>query len=337
MYQNSVAKPRLDLAGPIRTQDNMGDAIVHLILPPFRVEKKTATMPKLLVTNDQVIKIKHAPKTAYARVQATLDDDTFNCEEAAIEVPMSAEDFDVLGQDGAEQVATEQGRGIVITAREAALADIVTGAAGETLLTGQVTTPDSTENWGEATGKPIDDVAKADGALTLRIGVGPRWLIISQPDLEDLQKNEQIRAEYRRIVGIQDATATDRRIKLDALAAVLGVDKVLVASRRKNTANAGQAATYAYIWPAHYALLLRGVINPNDLSEPAFGRMFVWDGANDTVTESLLISEDQGQALFVESYRDETIKSDIVRVGEYTDLKILNLPGAQMIKLPAND
>lgn len=336
MYQNSVAKPRLDLSGPIRTQEAPNDAIAHQLFPPFPVDKRTASMPKLLATNDQVFAIKHAPKTAYKRVEATLDDDTYNCQEAAIEVPISSEDYDVIGQDGAEQVATEQGRMIVITAREAALADTLTGSAGETLLAGQVTTPDSAENWNESGSKPIDDVAKMDSALTLRIGAGPRWLIISQYEFEALQTNEQIRAEWRRIVGQTDKSATARRLKTDDLAMLLGVDRVMVAARRKNTANPGQAASYSYVWPALYALLVRGVTNPNDITEPAFGRMFVWDNANLGV-EAEVIEENAADALFVESYRDESVKSDIIRVGEYTHLKILNLTSAQLLKLPASD
>ncbi|HEX3132629.1 MAG TPA: hypothetical protein VHX44_03490 [Planctomycetota bacterium] len=337
MYQNSVAKPRLDLSGAIRTQDDLGDSIAHKLLPPFAVRQKAATMPKLLATNGQVMKIKHAPKTAYKRVEATLDDDTFNCEEAGIEVPLSAEDYVVLGQDGAEQVATETGKGIVLSAREAALADILTGAAGETLLAGQITQPDSAENWGESGGKPIDDIAEADSNLTLRVGAGLRWLVISQLDFEKLQVNEQVRAEYRRIVGQTDAKATDRRMSLQALAGVLGVDEILVGSRRKDTANPGQTASWSYIWPEHYALLVRGVVNPSDLTEPAFGRTFIWDEANASLNGSAVIAEDAEQAMTVESYRDENINSDIIRVREYTDLKILNLKACEMIKLPPND
>ena len=336
MYQNSVAKPRLDLAGAIRTQEVLSGGIAHLLFPPFPVDKRTASMPKLLATNNQVFAIKHAPKTAYKRVEATLDDDTYNCVEAAIEVPISAEDYDVVGQDGAEQIATEQGRAIVLTAREAALADTLTGAAGETLLTGQVSTPASAENWSEAGGLPIDDIAAADALLSLRQGPGPRWLIISQHQLFELQTNAQIRSSWRSIAGQTDKTATNRRLKLEDLALVLGVDMVLVASARKNTANPGAAAVYAYVWPTNYALLVRGVVNPSDLTEPSFGRMFVWDGAN-LGAESEVIEENSEEALFVESYRDEAIKSDIIRVGEYTDLKILNLTAAQLIKLPTAD
>lgn len=338
MYTNTVAEPRLDLAGPIRTQESAAGFIARLLFPPFRVARQTASMPKLLVTHDQVLDIKHAPKTPYARVQAKLSGDTYNCEEAGVEEPLHATDYDVLGIDGAEQVATERGRDIVLRAREAALADILTGSDGETLLAGQITEPDSGENWGESGGKPIDDVLEADSALNLRVGMGPRWLIISQYEYEDLQKNTQIREEYRRIVGQSDSSATNRKLNLDDLARTLGVDKVIVASARKNTANAGQSAVYAYVWPAKYALLVRGVVNPNDLTEPVFGRMFVWDEAGATAVGSdASTSEDTVEALTVQSYRDEKVDSDIIRVREWTDLKILNLTAAQLIKLPAND
>lgn len=337
MYSNSVAAPRLDLTGPLRTQDSAGTPVAMRLMPPFTVEKKSATMPKLLLTGvDQVLKIKRAPKTAYKRVEATLDDDSYTCEEAGIEVPVDASDYDVLGQDGAEEVAVNIGKEIVITAREAAIADIISGSAGETLLANQITEPDSGENWAESGGKPIDDVAEADAALTLRIGAGPRALLISQSDFEALQTNEQVRAEWRRIVGQTDASATGRRIKLVELAMLLGVDEVIVGDRRKNTANPGQTASYSYIWPARYAFLFRPCQNASDLTEPCFGRTMMWDNAN-LGAEAELESVDEAQALFVESYRDESIKSDVIRVSEHTDQKILHLKNMQMIKLPAGD
>src|ERR1043165_1851775 len=106
MYQNTVATPRLDLAGAVRTQDGLGSAIAHLILPIFATRLRQANVPSILVTNDQIIDVKHAPKTPYQRLQPTLGNKTYACEEAGIEVPMSAEDYEVLGQDGAEQAST---------------------------------------------------------------------------------------------------------------------------------------------------------------------------------------------------------------------------------------
>lgn len=336
MYQNTVAAPRLDLAGAIRTKDANSDGIAHILFPPFMVRNRTATMPKLLATNGQVFDIKHAPKTAYKRVEAKLGNDTYSCEEAGIEVPLDASDYDVLGQDEAERIATEQGKGIVLTAREAALAAALTGATGESLLAGQITSP--TENWGESAGVPIDDVNTADAALSLRIGSsGPRWLVMSQAVLEDLQVNTQIRTEHRRIVGMSKAEATHRRLRLEELAAVLGVDRILVANRQKDTATTNEGVeTLAYIWPAEYVLLVRGVTNPSDLTEPALGRMFTWDGAN-LGAEGELIAEDSMVAMSVESYREESIKADIIRVAEFTHMKVLNTKAAQMIKLPADD
>lgn len=338
MYTNSVAVPREDLAGPIRLQEMSGvsEFIAHLLLPAFPTRKRESNIPTVLQTDDQIIDIKHAPKTAYARVQATLGNASYRCEEAGIEEPISAEDYDVLGQDGAEALATERGTMIVLRAREAALATVLTGATGETTFAGQVTQPDSAENWGEAGGKPIDDIAKADLALTTRIGAGPRWLVISYEALADLQVNEQIRAEYRRIVGQTDAAAVNRRITVEALAAVLGVDKILLGAGRKNTAAKGQTAVQAYIWPQLYALLVRGVTNPGNLMEPCLGRTFVWQDAN-VGAEAELKGVDNLAGIAVESYRDEAVKSDIVRVTEYTAQKLLNLTAAQLIKLPADD
>ena len=337
MYTNSVAVPREDLAGPIRLQDNsLNDYIAHLLLPAFPVMKRESNIPSVLQTDDQVLDVKHAPGTPYQRVKATLGNKSYRCEEAGIEEPITAEDYDVLGQDGAEALATERGSQIVLRAREAALAAVLTGTAGETTFLNQVTTPDIAENWGEATGEPISDIAKADLALTLRIGAGLRWLLLSAEDLADLQKNAQIRSAYRAIAGINDPTALHRKISVDHLATVLGVDKILVGNARQNTAEKGAAATYSFIWPHLYPLLLRGVANPANLMEPCLGRTFIWDQAN-VGAEGELRSNDNLTGVAVESYRDETAKSDIVRVTEYTALKLLNITAAQLIKLPASD
>lgn len=338
MYQNTVELPRLDLAGAIRTQDGLGDAIATKLLPTFPVRKKAGTIPSLVATNQGIMDVKHAPKTAYQRVQATLGNKDYNCEEAGVEVPLSAEDYDVIGQDEAEAIATTQGADILISAREQALATVLTGATGETTFAGQVTEPASAENWGESGGKPIDDVLAADSALSLRFGAGDRWLVISQYDYEDLQLNEQIRAEYRRIVGQTVPDTTKRKLSLDELARVLGVEGILLGSRRKNTAAKGQAATYEYIWPARYALLVRAIMNPADLREPVLGRTMLWDGAGQSITGGEQVrSADPLQALMVHSYRDSHIASDIVRVSEYLHMKLLNVPAAQLIKLPADD
>ncbi len=338
MYQNTVAVPRLDLAGAIRDQDaDLADYVAHQLFPVFPVSQRAASIPSLLTTDDQVVThLKHAPKTPYQRVQATVDSKNYSCEEAGIEEPLSAEDYDVLGQDQAEAIATQRGMQIILRAREAALAGALTGSTGETLFTGQVTTPDIAENWGEATGAPIDDVAKADLALSTRIGAGPRWLVLGAELLKDLQVNTQIRTEYRRIVGQVDASATFRKINLDILAQILGVDRILVGNGRKNTANKGQAASYSFIWPHLYALLVRGVTNPSDLTSPALGRMFKWDNAN-RGAEAEVTMDDPLYGLTVESYRDEAVKSDIIRVTEYNDMAVLNVKAGELIKLPASD
>ncbi len=338
MYTNSVALPREDLAGPIRLQEmTTSDYIAHLLLPVFPTKKRASNIPTVLQTDDQILDIKHAPKTAYQRVQATLGNASYQCEEAGIEEPISAEDYDVLGQDGAEQLATQRGTQIVLRAREAALAAVLTGAAGETTFTNQVTTPDIAENWGEATGEPISDVAKADLALSLRIGAGPRWLVIGAEDLADLQKNAQIRTAYRAVAGVNDPSALNRKISLDALAVVLGVDKVLVANARKNTAEKGATPVMAYVWPHLYPLLVRGVTDASNLMEPCLGRTFVWTEANAGAEGELQSVDETLAGIAVESYRDEAVKSDIVRVTEYTALKLLNLTCGQLIKLPASD
>lgn len=336
MYTNSVALPRLDLAGAVPTQGRLGTSIARKLFPVFQTDKKKATMPSLLQNTARIYVVKRAPKSFYAQASAELSDKEYSCAERGIEVPIDASDYDVLGQDGAEKIATEVGHDILLSAIDHDVISILTGTTGEATLAGQITEPDSGENWNEAGGKPIDDIAKAEGTLSLRFGAGRTVLFISQYELEALQVNDQIRSEYRRIVGQSNADATNRRIRLDAMATLFGVDEVVVSDRRYITSNKGQTNTWAYLWPARYALLVRVPADTQDLLQPAFGRTFEWTGANQGA-EGELIAIDPDTGIAVETYRDEPKKSDVLRESTFTDERILNVEAAQMIKLPATD
>lgn len=334
MYQNTAALPRLDLVGALRSEDMSLDAyIAHRILPIFPVAKPAANIPRILITDDQVLTLKRGPKTAFQRFEGSVDTVGFSCQSSGIEEPMSAEDYSILGQDGAEANATLRSAHAVLRARDAALVAATMSAAGETLFSGQVTTATGSVAWDQATGVPITDIAAASLALALRIGDCPLTLVIGRQVLADLRINAQVLARFRQISGINDPKAVMARLTVDQLAPVLGVDEILVGSGRKNTAIKGQTAVKAWVFPDNYALLLPKISNPSDLTETCLGRTFSWDQADaEIVPGAAVMNNDPLHGLMVESYRDEPIKADVIRTEEYTDQKILNVKAAQLIK-----
>jgi hypothetical protein len=74
----------------------------------------------------------------------------------------------------------------------------------------------------------------------------------------------------------------------------------------KDTAGKGISFSLSDIWDDEYVLLFRAAANARNLREPTLGRTFLWTG-------------DSPQMVTSEQYRDETVRSNIYRVRQYTD------------------
>ena len=76
-----------------------------------------------------------------------------------------------------------------------------------------------------------------------------------------------------------------------------------------NTAKKGQAASLSGLWDKEYAMLC--VTNANaDLKAPCVGRTFKWVA-------------DAPENTMVESYREEAIRSTVIRCRQHTDEEII--------------
>ncbi len=94
------------------------------------------------------------------------------------------------------------------------------------------------------------------------------------------------------------------------IASAFDVENVLVSGTAKNSAKEGQTATIASTWTDSKVLVAR-IATTNDLKEPCLGRTFHW-------------AEDGSQPLgMIESYRDETVRSDIIRVRHEVAEKVI--------------
>lgn len=117
---------------------------------------------------------------------------------------------------------------------------------------------------------------------------------------------------------VQDAIAShgagdkikQRDITLAQVAAVLDLDFIRVSGSAKNTAAPGLAASISSIWGNGMAMVYREAVT-NDILEPCLGRTFHW-------------SEDGSQVGgAIDSYRDETVRGDIIRCRHQVHEKII--------------
>lgn len=137
------------------------------------------------------------------------------------------------------------------------------------LWTGSSTGGDITPGalW-DVTSTPITDIRTQIGAMKKKTGRRPNKLVLAEDVWIKLQDNDDF---------LDRIAITQRKIvTTDLLAAVLGIDEVLVAGAIENTANEGATATMAWLF-SKCALLVYAAPRPS-LMAPSAGYTFSWTG-----------------------------------------------------------
>jgi len=248
-----------------------------------------------------------SPGSGYSRGNFTFTTATFACEEHGAEEPvddrqakMYREYFD------AEQVSTLRAFSAVLRNAEQRVADAV---FNPTTWNGAALTTGITDEWDDvAAAVPITNVDAAVKKVWDNSGLWANALIINQKVFRNLRRCNQI------IDAIESAGAGDPSKQSDItaaqLASVFGLDFVIVAGASRNSAKEGQTFAASQIWSDEYAMVCR-VATSADMAEPCIGRMFHWseDGSSPGGT--------------VESYRDEIVRGNIIRVRHDVDEVVL--------------
>ena len=241
---------------------------------------------------------KRAPGSGYNRGQFTFTPATYATAEHGAEEPVDDREAAMYANYfDAEVIATARAQRAVVENQEKRVADMI-------FNTTTYTATSVTNEWDDATNAtPIDDVESKVQGLYDASGLWPNAMVITKKVFRNLRNCSQIvdRVKYQ---GFMDARAGN--ISVAALAEALALDNILVAGGTTNTANEGASASLAPIWDDEYAWIGR-IATSDDFREPCVGRIFHWaeDG-----------SEEDG---LVESYRDETVRSDIIRVRHDVD------------------
>lgn len=244
---------------------------------------------------------RRAPGAGYARGRYTFTPDSFETEEHGAEEPVDDRESKIFGgYFNHEVVAASRARNFVMQSYEIRVAALLQNNA-------TFTNAGSTAAWTTTnTATPIADVLGRQIAIYNATGLWPnavqmtheQFLRLKQVD-EFIDKVKDTRPVLPGDIGISD------------VASAFEVPFVLVSGSTKNTANPGQTASLSSIWDRTKICI--GVIatNPNDFRQPSVGRTFHY-GEDGSV---------MGAAM--ESYRDETVRADIIRARMDTDEKLL--------------
>lgn len=308
----SLATQRPDLATFLEfdLESERAGYIATQVLPVMNVASQAGTFGKIPL--EQLLQQRstlRAPGSGYARGNWTFETTTYATVEHGAEEPiddresrMYADYFD------AEQVSTMRAFSSVLRNAEQRAADLVFNS---TTWTGGGLTTVVTNEWDAnhtANAVPITDVEAAVAKVYDGSGLWPNALIINRKVFRNLRNLDQI-IERINSEGAGNASKPSD-ITAEMLARVFDLDYVIVAGTSRNSAKEGQAATPVQIWDSEYAMVCK-IATSNDMREPCIGRTFHWAEDGSSIGGS------------VESYRDETVRGDVVRVRHDVDEFVL--------------
>jgi hypothetical protein len=270
-----------------------------MLLPIFEVARQSADYPKIPI--EALIKTKdtrRTPKAAYNRGDWEFETGTYACEEHGWEEPIDDVEAALYASYfDAEMVATEIATDSILRNHERRVA---------TLLQANALTSDVTNEWDDsAAATPLADVETAREAMRAGYGILPNTIAMGYKVFRNVLNTAEIKGALKYTNPLEMGSEESQR---RTLSAYLGLD-VQVGSGQRDQAKRGQAFSLADVWDDEYVHLLK-VSNGNRLREPSYGRTFLW-------------TQDSPQEVMVESYREEQIRSTIIRTRQHVDEAVI--------------
>ncbi len=318
---SSLATLRPDIASSFEAFDLAAEKdgyIARKVFPTVDVASQAGTFGRIPL--DQLLQqrdTRRAPGSGYSRGNFTFGTGTYSCKEHGAEEPiddreakMYAEYFD------SEVIAAARAYNAVLRNAEARVASAVfnTGTWTGAALTTSVGTPWATI----ATATPLTNVEAAVQRVYDNSGLWPNAMIINRRVFRNLRNTVQV------IDRIASSGAGDRTLASDVtvqqLAQAFDLDHIIVAGGSQNTATEGQPAAVGQIWGNGFAMICRVAVT-SDFREPCIGRTFHWSADGSGIEGAF------------ETYRDETVRANVVRVRQDVDEIVLYPQAGHLLQI----
>lgn len=209
-----------------------------------------------------------------------------------------------------ESVAMMRALSIVADQYEREVADAVfntTTWTGSSLTTA-VSTPWATH----ASATPIADVIAAADKVALNCGQQPNALILNWREWMNMLQCASVKSML--------ATTKDQSLSnlASAVAALCGLENIVVANGIKNTANVKQTASLARIWADNYAMVAK-IATSDDPKEICLGRTWMFSEENAPGAAG----DGSTLAVVMEEYREESTRGTVYRCRNDRQIQVL--------------
>lgn len=287
--------------------------IAGLILPLYGVRKDAATISVVKRKNLTIPDTRHANGAAYNRVELYMDDLAYACVDHGLEGQVTDRDKEKYADDFDAEVEKTQAVKIkMLLAREKRIKDVIfntTTWTGDALFTNNSANP-----WDDKETLIIDQVLAGKEKVRQNTGVPPNAMIIGEITLNNMLVNTQIREQFPGASIITEALLRAQ------MGAIMGIQDLIVGQAIYNSADEGQDFVAGEIWPDDYAMIAALGEEGLPMTEPQLGRTILWKPYTSDLE-------------YVETYREEQTKSDIVRVEQSIDEKVFDKYFAHMLKI----
>ena len=324
MYKNTAAETRPELLAVVMEAQHADDKFIgEQLLPVYPSETRVGDYLRILKgegglldgANDDTDELLRAPGTAYKRTGRSFSKDGFNCKDRGLVEPVDDTNAADIARffDAESAAARLVHRNVRMRYEKRVKQQIFHATRWGTPLTPLVAYTTALQ----ATVNFIEDMKTG-----IRI-VGKRS---EKPNVAAMNKNlwDYIQGSTLIRTFFFGANGGNAGITTELVAKYLGLAMILVAEASYSTAKKGATVTdakLAYIWPDDYIWI--GEVKGGAPEEGGAGRTFLWTG-------------DSPELFTVESYRDEDIRSDLVRVRQDTDEKIVSEAAGVLIATGAD-
>jgi hypothetical protein len=297
---SSTATLRRDLAAAAMEYDADAARMMFIgqrLAPLCLVGEPSAKYPILTRENFlKTVETRRAKDGRYNRSEGEFDTGTYDCEEHGLEAPLDdakvrryASFFDM------EQAETRRLYHNLLLDHERRVRAAWTGFTAHAATTA----------WANAASAvPIQDILTGCRTLEQNCGM-PRSmfsLAVSQLDFQYLSNcasvTDRIKYSYPGILPGQ--------LTAQIVAAILGIKEVLVAGSAYDTKEEGITPSLSQVWASGSAWLAVLAAERSSIDQPSAARTFLWTG-------------DSPDLVVAETYREEGVRGDVLRVRQNTD------------------
>lgn len=244
-----------------------------------------------------------ASGSKFARRDFDYSKQSFACQQYALEGVLPDEDETEAATDGISDAAgaiAKQLQRDIMVGHEKRVSDLMNAAGFN------ATAASANYRTASTTAKPITDVQNAVERLNGNGFYDNLTLMIETSLFNFLINTDDVRGIFN-----GNGQYTDRQVLRDAM----GVSQIILLPSRYNSAAKGQAASRSKLWTANEFFV--GQVAGGDFANGGFGRTLAYPG--------------DGGVFTAETYRDEPIKSDVLRVYNSCDEVIINTNACEKI------